>query len=149
VLMETPEQGIIEVRATDIFPSRVQFLLTQVSPRSGFAAGAVDDDPNNAPFDGAELQKIAESISSVKAELRRNGRLMPEQLALVSRKLDEIQAAAGRMGRKDWITYVAGALTSTCISAAFAPEVTKSIFLALNAAFSWLFASGALLIQRL
>ncbi len=147
VLMETPQQGIVEVRAIAVHPSRVEFLLTQVSPLSGFAAGAFEADPNNSPFDEAELRRIVESISNVKADLTRQGRLLPEQLSLVTRKLDEIQAAATRLGRKDWITYVAGALTSTCISAAFAPEVTKSVFLAVNAAFSWLFASGALLLR--
>lgn len=148
VLLETPQDGIVEVRVIAIHPSRVEFLLSQVSPRSGFAAGAFEGDPNNAPFEEAELRKVAESISSVKSELARQNVLMPEQLSLVTRKLDEIQIAASRLGRKDWITYVAGALSSTCISAAFAPDVTKSVFLAVNAGFSWLFTSAALLLQR-
>lgn len=147
VLIETPQSGIVEVRAVAVHPSRVEFLLTQVSPLSGFAGGAFEGDPNNSSFSEAELHRIAESISSVKADLSRQGKLLPEQLGLVTRKLDEIQDAAARLGRKDWITYVAGALTSTCISAAFAPEITKSVFLAVNAAFTWLFASGVLLLH--
>jgi hypothetical protein len=149
VLLETTHDGIIEVRAMAIYSSRVEFLVSQVSPRPGFAAGAFDADPNNAPFDESELRKIAQSIATSKQELARTSTLLPEQLGLVSRKLDEIQAAASRLGRKDWINYVAGALTSTCISAAFAPEVTKNIFAVLNAAFSWLFTSAALLLHRM
>lgn len=149
VLMETPQSGIVEVRAIAIHPSRAEFLLTQVSPRSGFAAGAFDSDPNNSPFSEVELLRVAQSIAAVKADLTRQGRLLPEQLSLVARKLDEIQGAAGRLGRKDWINYVAGAMTSICISAAFAPGATKHIFLAINAAFTWLFASGPLLLQRM
>lgn len=146
-LFETTHDGMVEVRAIALYPSRAEFLVTQVSPRSGFAAGAAEADPTNAPFDELELRRVAESVSQVKAELSRRKQAPPEQLDLVFRKLDEIQIAAGRMGRKDWINYVAGALTSTCISAAFAPEVTKSVFLAVNLAFTWLFANGMLLLQ--
>ncbi len=147
-LFETTHDGIVEVRAIALYPSRVDFLVTQVSPRGGFIAGAVEVDPNNAPFDEIELRRVAESVSEVKKELSRRNQASPEHLDLLFRKLDEIQNAAGRMGRKDWINYVAGALTSTCISAAFAPDVTKSIFLAVNSAFIWLFANGMLLLQH-
>lgn len=149
VLMETPLSGVIEVRAIAIYPSRAEFLLTQVSPQSGFAAGAFDSDPNNSPFSEVELLRISKSIAAVKADLARQGKLLPEQLSLVTRKLDEIESASRRLGRKDWINYVAGAMTSVCISAAFAPDAARHVFLAINTAFSWLFAGGALLLQRM
>ncbi len=146
-LYETTQDGIIEVRAIGLYPSQAEFLVTQVSPRVGFLAGAVDSDPNNAPFNEQELAQVAQSVVEINQELSIRSDIAPEQLALISRKLAEIQDAARRMGRKDWINYVAGALTSTCISAAFAPEVTKGIFLAVNSAFSWLFVNGLLLLQ--
>ena len=137
----------LKIRAIAIFPSRTEFLVTQVSPRGGLGAGAVDVDPNNALFDETELARVGQSIAEIKAALSRRKDMPPEQLDLVSRKLDEIQLAAGRMGRKDWINYVAGALTSICISGAFAPDVTRNVFAVVNAAFTWLFANGLLLLQ--
>ena len=146
-LLETTHDGIVEIRAIAVYSSRVEFLLSQVSPRSGFAAGAVDSDPNNAPFDESELRRIGESIASIKTELARRNTIPSEQLSLVFRKLEEIEGAASRMGRKDWINYVAGTLTAICIAAAFAPEVAKSMFMTVNSEFAWLFSSGLILLQ--
>ena len=149
VLIETPQHGIVEVRAIPINSSRVEFLLTQVSPNSGFSAGAFDGDPSNSKFSESELVRIAKSLSNAKIDLQANANLNSEQLDLVLRKLDDIELAADRLGRKDWINYVAGTLTSVCISAAFTPEIAKFIFKSINSAFSWLFANGALLLLRL
>ena len=144
VLYETPD-GIIEVRFTGFVASGVEFLLTQVSPRPGILAGAVDTNPDNAAFGPTELDQIAVSIRHVKNQLRIRDDITSEQLELITRKLDEIQEGAERMGRKDWINYVVGTLTTLCMSAAFAPEVTKAVFLSVDRAFSWLFSSGLLL----
>ncbi len=149
VLYETTQDGIIEVRMVGLnfMSDTAKFLVSQVSPMARLLAGTLNTDPNNSPFNEAELAQIAESIANAKVELRKISNLVPEQLELLGRKLDEIQVAAQRMGRKDWINYVAGSLTSVCISAAFAPEITKSIFQAVNVAFVWLFTNGILLLQ--
>ena len=124
----------------------VEFLVTQVAPTIGLLAGGVNDDPNNSPFTEAELRRVRESLELLKIQIRQSASLVPEQFDLLSRKIDEIQLASERMGRKDWVNYVAGSLTSLCISAAFAPDVTRQIFTAANAAFTWLFSSGILLL---
>jgi hypothetical protein len=114
----------------------------------GVLAGPVGDDPNNSSFTREEVVQIADSVSKAKFALAKRHDLAPEQLELIARKLDEIQVASERLGRKDWINYVAGTLTSLCISAAFSPEVTKAIFQTINTAFAWLFANGILLISN-
>jgi len=143
-LYETTQDGIIEVRAIGLYPSQAEFLVTQVSPRVGLLAGVTNGDPNNAPFTEKELAQVTQSVADIKQELSRRADIAHEQLELINRKLDEIQDAAGRMGRKDWINYVAGTLTSICISAAFSSDVRAAIFRAANSAFSWLFANGPL-----
>lgn len=147
VLYETTEDGILEIRVTALSSSLANFLITQVSPRLGLVAGVIDEDPNNLPFDENELAHIANSIVTLKGQLKQSDQFAPEQLSLINRKLDEIQSASQRLGRKDWINYVAGTLTATCISASFAPEVTKNLFTLVNSAFSWLFANAMLLLQ--
>ena len=148
VLFETPLEGTVEARmiAHDYINGVTQFIVSQVSARIGLLGGTSNEDPNNAPFSEAELTRIAASIESAKKDIRRRIKAQPEQLELIERKLTEIQGASERMGRRDWINYVAGSLTSVCISAAFAPEITKAVFGSVNAAFVWLFSNGLLLL---
>ena len=148
VLFETPLEGTVEARLIehDYPKGTTQFLVSQVSARIGLLGGTSNADPNNAPFSQAELARISASIESAKKDIRRTIRAQPEQLDLIERKLDEIQGASERMGRRDWINYVAGSLTSVCISAAFAPDITKAVFGSVNAAFVWLFTNGLLLL---
>ena len=142
VLFETPIDGVLEVRVMSQSSNRAEFLVSQVSPRPGFAGALVSDDPNNSPFSSNELEQIAESIKKLKIELDQSELFLAEQLDLVTRKLDEIQAASQRLGRKDWIHYVGGALTSLCITAAFTPEARNGLFESVNAAFEWLFSNA-------
>ncbi len=139
VLFETPDDGILEVRALATNHNRAELLVSQVSPRLGIAGGLVIEDPNNSPFTPSELIRIADSLKSIGVTIRRRSDVAPEQLELIQRKLDEMEAASRRLGRKDWITYVAGTLTSICVSAAFAPDVSKALFQSANSALSWLF----------
>ncbi len=139
VLYETPNDGILEVRFISFHSLAVSFLVSQVSPRLGILGGFVDEDSNNSPFTSNELTQIESSVTNIKKELTQRNDIEAEQLELISRKLDEIQAASNRLGRKDWINYVTGTLTTLCIAAAFSPEVTKAIFVTANSAFAWLF----------
>lgn len=147
VLYETTEDGIIEVRATKLNVSAAQFLVSQVSPRLGLGAALTTDDPSNLLFTEAERTRIEQSIETVKSDIAASNRHSKEQLELIYRKLDEIYAASGRMGRKDWLNYVAGSLTSLSISAAFSPDATKSLFQTVNTAFTWLFTNAPVLLQ--
>lgn len=147
VLYETPTEGVLEARVFSLSNHSVEFLVTQVSPRPGLLAGATSADPNNSPFNEQELVRIQQSIVLIKDQLQCSSSFVPEQFGLISRKLDEIQEASRRMGRKDWINYVAGSLTTVCASAAFAPEVTKGLFRIINNAFTWLFANAWSLIS--
>ena len=42
-------------------------------------------------------------------------------------KLDDIAAAAGRMGRKDWALWVSGALLGAFVQGILPPEVVQDI----------------------
>ena len=153
MLYETPNDGILEVRVVSKNDAKVGlleskddakvgFLVSQVSPRLGIVGGFVDEDFNNSPFSSNELTQIASSVTNIKKELTQRDDIEAEQLELISRKLDEIHDASNRLGRKDWIGYVAGTLTSLCISAALSPEVSKVIFVTFDSAFAWLFENA-------
>ena len=141
VLFESPTEGILEVRALNMNTARAEFLVTQVSPRPGLMAGLTDEDPNNLKFTVTERRQIADSLNRVRSEIHKLQNISQEQVDLISRKLDEMNMASERLGRKDWINYVIGTLTSIGISAAFAPDTMRAVFHSVNAAFTWLFNS--------
>jgi len=136
VLLETPD-GIFEARVMSTGNTRVEVLVTQVSPRPGIAAGFVDQSVDNLPFSDEELTKISDSFDTIRNAMQARGDLTEAQFRLLSEKLDEMKEASTRFGRKDWIHYVAGSLTATAIAAAFAPAVTKDLLRTAGAALSW------------
>lgn len=139
LLFETPEDGILEVRIMEINSSSIKVLVSQVSPKLGLMGGYVSENPLNSNFTDDEKFKIKESIENIKNELSKNQKISKEQLDLVKEKLDDIQNASERLGRKDWIQYVMGSLTSLFISAAFHDETRKTIFQIFGISFEWLF----------
>jgi hypothetical protein len=141
VLFETPDTGLFEVRLLAGYATQAEFLVSQISPRPGIAGGLVDQDASNSAFTPAELAKIAESLDRIRLELSARSDVTPEQLDLISRKLDEMQTASERLGRKDWMNYAVGTLTSLAITAAFDREVARALFQAAGTALSWLFGA--------
>jgi len=146
LLFETPEDGIYEVRVMTILYNSVTLLISQISPKIGLMGGYVTDDPLNSNFTNDEKSKIKESIQNTKNNLSKNQNISKEKLDLIYKKLDDIQNASERLGRKDWINYVAGSLTSLSISASFSNETRIFLFQTLNTSFEWLFNNAMRLI---
>ncbi len=146
LLYETP-MGTFDIRVLSQSSAKVRFLVTHLSPTPSIAGAFISSGPGNTQFSSEELERIASSLEEAKATIGSQPNIQSEQVALIYKKLDEIKEASTRLGRKDWINYTAGAITSACASAAFAPDVTKSIFLTLNSAFSWLFSSAMFMLK--
>jgi hypothetical protein len=144
VLFETPDDGIVEVRFYHFQdPMNPVFRIARVTPAGGITGGLVDADPQNTPFTQAEIARIQECLETVKETVRqRNDLLRPEQMAFLGRKLDDLAAAAHRMGRKDWINLAVGILTNTIVGAALSSDAAKFLFRAAGAALSWLWGNA-------
>ena len=140
-LFETLE-GVFELRALSISSVDVLLLVTRISPRPGVAGGLVDQNPENTPFLPEELERIAQSIDQIKTSISNRSDVTAEQLRYLSEKLDEMQEASERLGRKDWINYALGTLTSVVITAAFDPAAAKALLRAAGLALSWVFGGG-------
>jgi hypothetical protein len=145
VLFETPS-GLFEIRVLSVSFQAVKILLTEVSPHPGIAGGFVDQGADNLPFTPPELIRIAVSIRQIRQVMSERSDIKPEQLDLISRKLDEMQHASERLGRKDWMNYAIGTLTSIIVTAAFAPDVAKALLKAAGTALSWVYSGGILLL---
>ena len=138
-LYETPANGIVEVRLMSIKGGQVELLLTKVSPRLGFATAIDATDEQNKPFTAEEVLRIQADLDKIKISLSAGGNFSPEQQQFLSSKFSEIAAASERMGRKDWIMYVSGTLTSVITSAAFDPAAARALVSAFNTNLDWVF----------
>ncbi len=143
VLFETPDDGIIEVR---FYHHQIRdepvFRIAHVAPARGITGGLLDTDPQNTSFEQAEIARIGECMETVKEAVRQRSDLVrPEQMEFLGRKLDDLAAAATRMGRKDWINLAVGMLTNTIVGAALSSDAAKLVFRAAGAALSWVWGS--------
>jgi hypothetical protein len=146
VLFETPD-GLFEIRVLKTLSQEVEVLISHVSPRPGVTAGFVDQDQENVPFTREEAAQIATSLDRIKRAMSERADVTAEQFAFLTRKLADIHAASERLGRKDWINYALGTLTSVVVSAAFEPSARQVLFQTAQAALSWIFASGIKLLE--
>lgn len=146
VLFETPTEGVIEARLTEVNFPHAKFLVTQVSPKAGLLGGAYAEDPNNERFSNVELEKIQDSLEKSKASIAAIKGLQAEHVDLLSRKLDELALDSKRLGRKDWINCVSGSLGGVIANAALPPEQVNQILQAISSAFEWLFTNALYLV---
>lgn len=141
VLFETPDEGLIEIRSLSTSLGQLELLLTIISPKIGMLGGFVESSGENSEFTPDEKAKIVESLEKVKEEIAANERLSAEQVEFLAKKIDDIREASDRLGRKDWINYVVGVVSSAAVSLALTPEATKAVFTLFDSSFTWLFDS--------
>ena len=145
-LYETP-LGMFEVRLLSSTFWLAKIILTEIAPRPGLSAGYIDQDVENAPFTGDERQRLAKCLEDARREIAEHAELNAQQLDLVTRKLIEMSAAADRFGRKDWINWALGTLTSLAITAGLEHAAAKVIFQAVGTALSWIVGSTIKLLE--
>ena len=89
--------------------------------------GARYDEVENTPFNSDEQAAIAVHLRQTKEYVTRTYSLSDTQILHLEAKLDDIAAAAGRMGRKDWTLLVCGALLGTFVQGILPTEAVQDI----------------------
>lgn len=140
VLYQLPSYGVVEVRVIDI-GAPVKVLITEVSPRRGLSAAYAAETSNSA-FAEDESARIGQDLAKVAAEMAKRSDVTPAQIAMLATKLDEIAEASTRLGRKDWIMFVAGTMTNIVVGAALAPDAARALFTLLNSHLAWVFQNA-------
>jgi hypothetical protein len=140
VLFETPDAGLLEVRLLKILrPQNVAMVrVSRVSPRNGITAGFVEHEQGNEPFAPHEVIRIRASLQAVREAAAARNDLTDDKIDLINRKLDDMAAAATRMGRKDWLNLAVGQPTNLIATAALGPDVGKFLFGSIGQALAWL-----------
>ena len=90
--------------------------------------GAVSHEAiENTPFTPAEQDEIAEQLRKLRDSISQTHSLSGPQMRLLEARLDYIAAAAGRVGRKDWLLMAAGVMLGYALTAALPPEAARDI----------------------
>jgi len=104
--------------------------------------GAGYDDSDNSAFTRFEQAQIVEALQEVMAFVRSTPSLPEPQLRVIEEKLDDLAAAAGRVGRKDWRLMSAGAVLAVIIGDLLPREVLSQILAMAANGLGHLFGDG-------
>jgi hypothetical protein len=106
------------------------------------AATEPSDDADNAPFTLEEQEKIASQLREIRELLVRTERLEGERLRAVESRLDYLQEASTRMGRRDWLNIFYGAVFSWALTALVSPDSAREVLIAAAQGLGDLFGGG-------
>jgi hypothetical protein len=102
-------------------------LLAELEREREILTGTRYEEVENRPFTSEEIAEIAEQLRQIKEHVSTAYALSEAQMLHLEAKLDDIAAAAGRMGRKDWALWVSGALLGAFVQGILPPEVVQDI----------------------
>lgn len=102
-------------------------LWAELQREREILTGTRYEEVGNTPFTSDELAEIAEQLQQIKEYVSTRYALSEAQMLHLEAKLDDIAAAAGRMGRKDWALWVSGALLGAFVQGILPPEVVQHI----------------------
>ncbi len=99
------------------------------------------DDLENTKFQPDEIQRISGAITEVREFLFSSSTYSEAQRKFIETRLQHLQDASNRLGRKDWITLAMGTLANIVVGAAFAPETARELLRTAGALLGWVVGS--------
>jgi hypothetical protein len=145
-IYQTPTHGNIEIRLLSRPANAAEILLTKIQPWLGFEVSASVDEGENTRFTKEEILRIKGSIDKIKLELSVQPDIPPNQYERLAKQLDEISAASERIGRKDWVMFVVGTLSSIATNTYLPAEIVKPFVASVQANLGWIFHAAVRLI---
>lgn len=95
------------------------------------------DDLENSPFSETEQSRIAIAVNELREFLIFNAKHSDSQVQFVTTRLQHLEEASHRLGRKDWITLAMGTLTNIVVGAALAPDAARELLRTAGSLFGW------------
>lgn len=84
---------------------------------------------DNAPFTSAEQVQILERLKHIKQYLKDTYSLPEQQVVGIEQKLDAIQEASERVGRKDWLMMLYGAVFGMIVNDLVPPSIVQNVLI--------------------
>jgi hypothetical protein len=100
---------------------------------------AAGEAAENTPFSPDEQREITKQLREITEYVKQTNALSEDEVQALEERLDYLEEAAGRLGRLDWRTVVAGTLLTAIVGAVLPPEATRDILLMLLRSLAHLF----------
>ncbi len=107
-------------------------------------AAAQTADASNAHFTPDEQSEISRMLDATKKLVRERFELTSVQLAAIDQRLDDVEEASKRLGRKDWVMMFYGAVMSAFIADAVPPTVIQTVLTTVVHGIAHIFGFGGL-----
>lgn len=117
-------------------------LWAELQREREILTGARYQDVENTPFTSDEQAEISEQLRQIKELMQ--GSLSEVQMRSLEQRLGEIEAAAGRIGRKDWLLLFLGAMFTELVTGVLPPEAVQRIVTMGLHGLDQLFGGGAM-----
>lgn len=102
-------------------------LWATIGQEKALSTAASSANLDNRPFTAAEQSLIATKLDEIKGYLLESQEFAAEQAENVERQFAYLGESSRRLGRKDWLNALIGALVSQAINLAVPPEVAQAL----------------------
>ena len=106
------------------------------------AALADRDDVPDQAFTADEQAVISQRIEEIKLRARENPELTAKQISGIEEKLDDLVAASGRVGKKDWRVMLYGYAFGMIANDIVPPDVVQGIITSVITGLGHIFGLG-------
>lgn len=103
------------------------------------------DDIENVPFTLAEQERLSGAINEIREYLLTSFEHTTAQRQFIEARLQHLEDASKRLGRKDWITLAMGTFTNIVVGVALAPEAARELLRTAGALLGWVVGSASLI----
>jgi len=115
-----------DVKADQETPDR----FAELQQEREMVIAATAEDVENTTFTTDEQETLAAQLREIAEYARKTYALSQDQMQALEAGLEDIGDKVGRLGRREWLTYVAGTL-AILEATILPPEATRHIFLIL------------------
>lgn len=133
-------EWLVAVRSEYLEPD----LWEQTKTDSRLVAPSLDE-VGNEPFSEEEKKRISASIHELLQFVTKTATHTPAQLEFVATRLQHLEEASHRLGRKDWITLAMGTLTNIVVGVALSPDAAKELLRTAGSLLGWIVGNFPLL----
>lgn len=109
------------------------------------AAAAPEQLSENAAFSVAERRRIEKSLAEIRSLLLASHDVSASSLKQVDARLEYLEQASERLGRKDWLNVALAVVVNIIMTAAVPPETARTILSGAGSILSWVLGGSPLL----
>ncbi len=117
-------------------------LWAEIRREKKFLSGDEYESASNTPFGADEQARIAAQLRQIKEYLAERYPLSDEEISEVEVRLDDVEAAASRVGRKDWLLMFYGVMFTLIVTALLPPDAVQRIMAMVSHGLGDLFGFG-------